>query len=76
MTAIELIEQLKHLPPQTKVVVRGYEEGYNVIMRLKPIKIIHSEKNEWYYGEYIGSNNTDAVQAVELFGENTRQPPE
>ena len=28
MTADELIEQLKHLPPHTKIVVSGYEEGY------------------------------------------------
>ena len=43
------------------------------ILRLESIKIVHSEKNEWYYGEYIGSNNTDAMPAVELFGENTKQ---
>jgi len=73
MTADELIEQLKHLPPHTKIVVRGYEEGYNDILRLESIKIVHSEKNEWCHGEYIGGNNTDAMPAVELFGENTKQ---
>jgi len=30
MTTTELIQQLQALPAQTKVVVRGYEDGYNV----------------------------------------------
>ena len=36
MIAQELIQHLKTLPPNTKIVVRGYEDGYNDILQLKP----------------------------------------
>jgi hypothetical protein len=39
MTAQELIHQLQTLPPHTKIVVRGYEDGFNNILQLKEVKI-------------------------------------
>ena len=38
MTAQELIQHLQTLPPDTKIVVRGYEDGYNDILKLKEVK--------------------------------------
>jgi hypothetical protein len=71
MTALELINQLQILPPDTKIVVRGYEDGYNDISQLKPVKIKLNENAEWYYGVYIVSADNDAFDAIDLYGENT-----
>ena len=70
MTAKELISELKKLPPQTKIVVRGYEDGYNDILSLKERRIKADPKPEWYVGEYMDSEDADALRSIELFGEN------
>lgn len=70
MTAQELIIHLKTLPPETKVVIRGYEDGYNDILKVRTVKIKPNENAHWYDGEYEDSKDTDAIDAVDLFGEN------
>lgn len=70
MTAEELIKHLQLLPPQTKIVVRGYENGYNDVINLTPRKIKLNADSDWYDGEYIDSKETDAVEAIDLFGDN------
>ena len=70
MTAQELISHFLNLPPQTKVVVRGYEDGYNDILKLRSVKIKPNKDPHWYSGEYEESNDADAIEAVDLFGEN------
>lgn len=70
MTAQELIQHLQTLPPDTKIVVRGYEDGYNDILKLKTVKIkLNPNANVWD-GEYEDSNDIGATPAVDLFGEN------
>ena len=71
MTTTELIQQLQALPAQTKVVVRGYEDGYNDISNLRAVKIKPNENAHWYDGEYEESDNANAIDAIDLFGENT-----
>ncbi len=73
MTAKELIAALNELPPEIKIVVRGYEDGYNNILELKPVKIKHNANAEWYYGEYTGRDSPDAIDAFELYGKNTNE---
>jgi len=70
MTAQELIIHLKTLPPDTKVVVRGYEDGYNDILKVRTVKIKPNENSNWYDGEYIDNVDFDAIEAIDLFGEN------
>ncbi|MDP2337643.1 MAG: hypothetical protein Q8N05_14605 [Bacteroidota bacterium] len=70
MTAKELIQELQKLSPDTIVVVRGYEDGYNEISNIRQVKIKHDPNAEWFYGEYADCNSGDAINAVELFGEN------
>lgn len=70
MTAQELIQHLQTLPPNTKVVVRGYEDGYNDILKLKEVKIKPKTDAYWYDGEYEDSTETDAITAINLYGEN------
>jgi len=73
MTAAELIDLLLTFPPDTKIVIRGYEDGYNDILKIRAIKIKPNENSNWYDGEYIDSNDADAIDAMDLFGEN-KQP--
>lgn len=70
MTAQELILHLQPLPPDTKVVVRGYEDGYNDILQLKEIKIKPKADAHWFDGEYESSDDADAITAIDLYGEN------
>ena len=70
MTAQELIVQLQSLAPDTKIVVRGYEDGYNDILRLKAVKLKAKINSEWYEGEYVENHDPDSIIAFELFGEN------
>jgi hypothetical protein len=73
MTVKELTNLLKQLPPDIKIVVRGYEEGYNDILQLKPLKLIQDINAKWYYGEYSKSDSEDVIDAVELYGENKNE---
>ena len=70
MTAAELIQQLQILPPEIKIVVRGYEDGYNDILKLRVLKIKPNEKSHWYDGEYEDSTDADAIDSIDLYGEN------
>ena len=70
MTASELIRKLNDLPPEIKIVVRGYENGYNDIIMLNNRKIVINKELNWWDGEYIESIETDAIPVVELFGDN------
>jgi hypothetical protein len=76
MTAEELISELQQLPPDIRIIIRGYEDGYNDILRLIPRLIVpHPEQKAYYYGEYTdaGKNKeAGAIRAVELYGENTK----
>lgn len=70
MTAQELIQHLQALPPTTQIVVRGYEDGYNDILQLKEVRIKPKADAHWYDGEYENSTATDAITAIDLYGEN------
>jgi len=71
MTAEELIRQLQSFPPETKVVVRGFEDGYNDILKLKALNIKAIEKEtHWFDGEYEKSDEPDAIGSIYLYGEN------
>ena len=70
MTAAELIERLKTLPADIKIVIRGYEDGYNDILNLKEVKIKIKADSHWFDGEFEDSNDKDAHDAIDLNGEN------
>jgi len=72
MTAQELIEKLQTLPPNTKIVVRGYEDGFNDILQLKEVKIKLNPNAYTWDGEYEDSTNADAITAIDLYGENQK----
>ena len=70
MTAQDLIHHLQTLPPHTKILVRGYEDGYNDILKLKEITIKPNPNAYTWDGEYMDSKDADAINAIDLFGEN------
>ncbi len=70
MTAQELIQHLQALQPNTKIVVRGYEDGYNDILKLKEVKIKPNPNAYTWDGEYEDSTDNDAITAIDLNGEN------
>jgi hypothetical protein len=52
MTAKEPIQKLQKLSPDIRIIIRGYEDGNNDILRLIPLRIIpHPGQKADYYGE-------------------------
>jgi hypothetical protein len=73
MRVDELIEVLKAMPPESRVVVLGYESGYDDITQVKGLAIMPEESPSWYNGRYdvAPEELTDqAEHAVLLFGRN------
>jgi len=52
MTAQELIDKLKTYPPETMVVVDGYEGGCGEPTEISLINIKLNQNTEWYYGKH------------------------
>ena len=52
MTAEELIKRLQALPPETPVLVEGYETGYDDIVDLKAEDVFRYRKAQEWDGEY------------------------
>lgn len=70
MTASELILKLQEIPPETRIVIRGYEDGYNDILQLLPVKIKLNVNEHWYEGAHEKSSDNEGSEAVELYGDN------
>ena len=70
MTVAELIIRLNQAPPNAKVVVRGYENGYNDVLELKSLFVMQNPEAKWYDGEYEKSQVTNGIEAIEIYGEN------
>ena len=66
MTAHELIAELQKLPPETRVVVSGYEEGFDDISRLSPISITPKPNTKAWEGRLQANEPGEA--AVLIFG--------
>lgn len=52
MTAEELIAQLKVLPPETPLLVEGYETGFDDIVELTPEQVVQYRNDQEWDGEY------------------------
>lgn len=51
-TVGELIDRLKKFDPDTKVMVNGYEGGYDTVTHLEVKKVVLNYYDEWYYGKH------------------------
>ena len=60
MTVNELIEALKHYPGDMRVLVSGYEGGYNDAgLKTEEIIFNYSKNDAWYYGPHECVKFTD-----------------
>ena len=69
MTIKELIELLGQYPQETRVVVAGYESGFNDISKANLIRLRLDAHTEWWYGQHESTEAT-GEQALFLEGEN------
>lgn len=65
MTVSQIIEQLKNYPPDLRVVVSGYEGGYNDVDIVQKISIVTDLHTEWYYGKHETADS--------LYGQNVEE---
>lgn len=73
MTAEELIEHLKLLPPETPVLVEGYETGFDDIVELTLEQVVRYRHAQEWDGEYqpldrFSNQQTGAMQATVIRG--------
>ena len=71
MTIQELIQKLSQYDPNTRVIVRGYEDGFNDVNYTEQRKIVLNYHSEWYYGSHQDAdrivnedNSYEVVNAV------------
>jgi hypothetical protein len=66
MTVNELIAELRKHPPETRVVVSGYEEGFDDISRIATISITPKPNAKEYEG--LWQDEESGESAILLFG--------
>jgi len=49
----ELIQQLQRYPRNSRVIVQGYEDGYDEVSTVEEISIQPNTSHEWYNGKYM-----------------------
>lgn len=76
MTVNELMVQLQAYQPDARVVVLGYESGYDDITLIKQVAIMPEDNPSWFNGRYDDAppeQAASAEQAVLLFGRNAEE---
>jgi hypothetical protein len=52
MTIKELIQELQKYPEDTRVLVHGYEDGFDDVSEVKEGVFNENVNTEWYYGKH------------------------
>ena len=68
MTVKELMDELAKLPANCRVVVQGYEDGFEDVSVLEPISVEKNPDDAWYYGRFVSASDV-GEGAVLLFGQ-------
>ncbi len=66
MKVAELIELLKEQPPERRVVLRGYEEGYADVSGLRERPIRLNANPDWWNGPHEASKTEADEVAIEI----------
>jgi len=66
----ELITQLQTLDPNSRVMVRGYEDGVNDVLEVRSIRIVKNKNTKWYDGLYAITLDGSGEPVVEIWGDN------
>lgn len=77
MTAAELIEHLRQVPPDTLVLVEGYETGWDAIYTVRSTNVVPYRRAQDWDGEFkdaaeFGQEGAAAVVIVGRRGEHRR----
>ncbi len=67
MTVKELMDKLIELPADCRVVVQGYEDGFDDISIIETISVEKNPDDAWYYGRFV-STSEGGEETVLLFG--------
>jgi hypothetical protein len=67
MTVKELMDELVKLPADRRVVVQGYEDGFDDVSIIEPISVEKNPDDTWYYGRFVSASGV-GEGAVLLFG--------
>jgi hypothetical protein len=71
MNVKELQELLNKYPPDMRVIVEGYEDGYDDISIVREQAIIPNANEEYYYGAHAeAEDGQEGEKALLLAGEN------
>ncbi len=73
MIVSELIAALQSYPPDARVVVLGYETGYDDVTEVREIHIVPEENPAWYNGRHDNAppeRADQAERAVLVYGRN------
>jgi len=68
MKVKELIEILIDFPPDMRVVVDGYEGGYNDVTNIKQISIHLNIHPEWFYGAHEITKDPSGLPVILIEG--------
>ena len=67
MTVQELINKLSTLDPNRRVIIQGYEGGYEDVGFISERSIKLNVNKSWYYGPHAGvDSDTDADEVAYL----------
>ena len=67
MTVKELMDELAKLPAECRVVVQGYEDGFDDVSIIESISVEKNPNDAWYYGRFVSASDV-GEEAVLLFG--------
>ena len=65
-TVAELIKELQQFPPDMRVVVSGYEDGYENMLTPKIEKLEQNPDNPYWEGEFQEVGRLDGGQLTEV----------
>lgn len=67
MNVSELIQKLQTLDPNQRVVLRGYEDGYNDVRGIVEINLILNVNHQWYYGVHAEAEKNEEYNEKAYF---------
>jgi len=72
MEVSELINFLSKFDPSTRVMVKGYERGYDDLKDVKEKDVVLNVNDEWWYGKHevlekvSKGNNKESIKTIIL----------
>ena len=57
MTVKELMDELAKLPAECRVVVQGYEDGFDDVAVIEQILVEKNPDDAWYYGRFVSASD-------------------